>query len=153
MPLGRLTIDLAAVAANWRFLRDHVAPAECAAVVKADAYGLGMAPVVRALADAGCRTFFVATLEEAVSLRLQLPEATVGMLSDRVEPHVRELTSHRITPVLNHPGEVTAWRRRGAPAQAWLHVDTGMHRLGLSPAEWQALLDTRPIWREYRRGR
>lgn len=149
MPLGRLTIDLAAVAANWRFLRDHVAPAECAAVVKADAYGLGMAPVVRALADAGCRTFFVATLEEAVSLRLQLPEATVGMLSDRVEPHVRELTSHRITPVLNHPGEVTAWRRRGAPAQAWLHVDTGMHRLGLSPAEWQALLDTRPIWREY----
>ncbi|MCB9929977.1 MAG: alanine racemase [Alphaproteobacteria bacterium] len=149
MPLGRLTIDLEAVAANWRLLRDRVQPAECAAVVKADAYGLGMAPVVRALADAGCRTFFVATLEEAVALRLQLPDVTVGMLSDRVEPQVRDLTAHRITPVLNHPGDVTAWRRRGAPARAWLHVDTGMHRLGLSPEEWRALLAERPDWREY----
>jgi len=149
VPLARLTIDLAAVAANWRLLRQTVAPAECAAVVKADAYGLGAAPVVRALADAGCRTFFVATLEEAVALRLQLPDAAIAMLSDRVEPHVRDLTSHRITPVLNHPGDVAAWRRRGAPAGAWLHIDTGMHRLGLSPAEWQALLAENPGWREY----
>lgn len=149
MTLGRLTVDLGAIAANWRQLRDHVRPAECGAVVKADAYGLGMAPVVRALTDAGCRTFFVATLEEAVALRLQLPDAAVVMLSDQVEPHVRELTSHRITPVLNHPGAVTAWRRRGAPAKAWLHLDTGMNRLGLTPAEWQTLLAGNPFWREF----
>ena len=55
-----LTIDLDALAANWRLLRDKVAPAECAAVVKADAYGIGLEPAVAALHKAGCRTFFVA---------------------------------------------------------------------------------------------
>lgn len=148
MTLGRLTVDLGAIVANWRQLRDLVRPAECGAVVKAGAYGLGMAPVVRALAEAGCRTFFVATLEEAVALRLQLPDAAVVMLSDQVEPHIHDLTGHRITPVLNHPGAVAAWRREGAPAEAWLQLDTGMNRLGLSPAEWQTLLAGDASWRE-----
>ncbi|HSJ79305.1 MAG TPA: alanine racemase, partial [Erythrobacter sp.] len=67
-----LTIDLGALAANYRRLRDLAFPAECGAVVKANAYGLGMAEVAPALARAGCRTFFVATLAEGKELRALL---------------------------------------------------------------------------------
>ncbi|MFO1157197.1 MAG: alanine racemase, partial [Rhodospirillales bacterium] len=70
-----LTIDLAAIVANWRLLAARAAPAECAAVVKADAYGLGMAQVAPALAAAGCRVFFVATLDEGIALRRLLQAA------------------------------------------------------------------------------
>src|SRR5579872_1594994 len=66
---GILTVDLDAIAANWRLLSSRAVPAECAAVVKADAYGCGIEPVARALAIAGCKTFFVATLEEAKHVR------------------------------------------------------------------------------------
>ncbi len=147
MALGRLTINLDAVVANWRQLAGLVRPAECAAVVKADAYGLGMQPVAEALADAGCASFWVATLDEAVALRALLPRVRIAVLSDQVEPNIRELTAHRLTPVLNHPGAVAAWTRWAAPAAAWLHLDTGMHRLGLSPAEWLALSVETPDWR------
>jgi alanine racemase len=60
---GVLTIDLDAIIANWRKLESQGVPAECSAVVKANAYGCGTEPVVRALATAGCKTFFVATVE------------------------------------------------------------------------------------------
>src|SRR3954454_21047532 len=73
-----LDIDLGAIAANWRLLAARAAPAECAAVVKANAYGLGAAPVARALATAGCRLFFVATLDEGIALRRALDEAPLG---------------------------------------------------------------------------
>ena len=69
--IGVLTIDLDAVVANWRKLEKTAVPAECAGVVKADAYGCGTEPVVRALAAAGCKTFFVATLDEARVARQQ----------------------------------------------------------------------------------
>ena len=147
MALGRLIIDLAAIVANWRQLAGLVRPTECAAVVKADAYGLGMQPVAEALAEAGCASFWVATLEEAAALRAFLPRARIVVLSDQVEPNVRELTANRLTPVLNHPGAVATWTRWAAPAAAWLHLDTGMHRLGLSPAEWRALLAETRDWR------
>ena len=71
-----LTIDLA-LTANYHQLRDLASPAECAAVVKADAYGLGMEEAAPALWRAGCRTFFVATLAEASALRALLPEAVI----------------------------------------------------------------------------
>src|SRR5579864_9196089 len=64
-----LEIDLGAIVANWRLLAATAAPAACAAVVKADGYGLGAAPVARALLAAGCRRFFVATLDEGIALR------------------------------------------------------------------------------------
>src|ERR1700730_14451552 len=69
-----LEIDLAGIAANWRLLAQIVEPATCAAVVKADAYGLGAAQVSAALASAGCRLFFTATIEEGIALRHVLPE-------------------------------------------------------------------------------
>lgn len=76
-----LTIDLEAICSNWRLLRARVGPADCAAVVKADAYGLGALQVGPALAAAGCRHFFVAHLDEAIALRPHLPaQATVYVL-------------------------------------------------------------------------
>jgi alanine racemase len=147
MPLGRLTIDLAAIVANWQQLAVLAKPAQTGAVVKADAYGLGLQPVAEALAEAGCDSFWVATLDEAVTLRQLLPRVRIAVLGDQVEPNIQEFIGNRLTPVLNHPGAVEAWRRWAAPAAAWLHLDTGMHRLGLSPSEWQALQAETSDWR------
>src|SRR3981081_838223 len=72
---GVLTVDLDAVVANWRKLEKTAVPAECAGVIKADAYGCGVDPVARALAAAGCKTFFVATLDEARAARAAVPAA------------------------------------------------------------------------------
>src|SRR5438045_9147198 len=81
-----LEIDLGAIASNWRLLAERAAPAQCAAVVKANAYGLGAAPVTRALAAAGCRLVFVATLDEGIALRAALgPEPEIAVL-DRPTP-------------------------------------------------------------------
>src|ERR1700710_185186 len=77
---GVLTVDLDAIVANWRKLEKTAIPAECAGVIKANAYGCGVEPVAKALAGAGCKTFFVATLEEAVVARAALPQATIYVL-------------------------------------------------------------------------
>src|SRR3954449_2153552 len=77
---GVLTVDLDAIIANWRKLEKTAVPAECAGVVKADAYGCGAERVSRALANAGCKTFFVATLDEARVVRAALPAATIYTL-------------------------------------------------------------------------
>src|SRR3954465_9550760 len=78
---GILTIDLAAIAANWRALRARAAPAHCAAVVKADGYGCGIEQVASRLANAGCETFFVANLAEARRARAAAPDAAVYVLN------------------------------------------------------------------------
>ena len=78
---GVLTVDLDAIVANWRKLEKTAVPAECAGVIKADAYGCGVSPVARALAGAGCKTFFVATLDEARAARAALPSAAIYVLS------------------------------------------------------------------------
>src|ERR1700686_5757510 len=78
---GVLTVDLDAIVANWRKLEKTAVPAECAGVIKADAYGCGLDPVARALAGAGCKTFFVATLDEARTARTALPQAAIYVLN------------------------------------------------------------------------
>src|SRR5580658_3560479 len=78
--VGVLTVDLDAIVANWRKLEKTAVPAECASVIKADAYGCGVYPVARALAAAGCKTFFVATLDEARVARAAMPQATIYAL-------------------------------------------------------------------------
>ena len=75
---GVITVDLDAVVANWRRLEKTAVPAECAAVIKADAYGCGVEPVARALAAAGCKTFFVATLDEARAARAARASSNVA---------------------------------------------------------------------------
>jgi alanine racemase len=143
-----LEIDLAGIAANWRLLRERAAPALCAAVVKADAYGLGAAPVGRALADAGCRRYFVATLGEAVTLRAALPEdCEIAVFNGPVAGSAEEFARYRLTPVLNEPGQIAdyaALAARAGPLPAMLHVDTGMARLGLSPREFDRFAQAMP---------
>jgi alanine racemase len=130
---GRLRIDLGALVANYELLRDAALPGRTAGVVKADAYGLGAAPVARALWAAGCLDFFVATAAEGASLRLALPDATIYVLEGALDDTVLELLSSGLTPVLNHAGQLELWRRLAGGQSAAVHVDTGMHRLGFPP--------------------
>jgi len=141
-----LEIDLDALASNYRLLAGRAAPARCAAVVKADGYGLGVAAVARALSESGCETFFVAHLGEAVTLRQALadlpapPEIYVlNGLMPGDEPVFRE---HLLMPMLNDLGQIERWavncRERG-PHPAAIHLDTGMSRLGL-PLDEQEIL-------------
>src|SRR5579862_7052443 len=82
---GVLTVDLAALVANWRKLEKTAVPAECSAVIKANAYGCGTEPVARALAKAGCKTFFVATLDEATAVRAAVSSAAIYVLNGFVQ--------------------------------------------------------------------
>jgi alanine racemase len=137
---GALRIDLGALAANWRLLADTAAPAECAAVVKANAYGIGVAQAAPALAAAGCTTFFVATLDEAIKLRGILgSEATIMMFNGVLPGTAKDTHAHGIIPVLNDLGQLQEWHDLAAgaetPLAAALHTDTGMNRLGLTPGE------------------
>ena len=113
-------------------------------MVKADGYGLGAAPVAGALWAAGCRRFFVATIDEGVSLRENLPpDATIYVLDGLMAAATADgLDEHGLIPVLNGPGDIDAWARHAAAGggrKAILALDTGMNRLGLTPAEAGAL--------------
>ena len=137
---GELTVDLGGLVANWRRLAEMAAPAECAAVVKADAYGTGTAIAAPALAAAGCATFFVATLDEAIQLRELLGAApAILMFNGVTAATAADAHAHAIVPVLNDLGQIEAWAGVAAQAQAPIaaavHVDTGMNRLGLPPGE------------------
>ncbi|MGH7028857.1 MAG: alanine racemase, partial [Stellaceae bacterium] len=145
---GVLEIDLAGIVANWRFLSRLVAPAGCAAVVKADAYGLGAAMVAPALAAAGCQRFFVATLDEAVALRVALPgSAEIAVFNGPLPGSAAEFAAQGLVPVLNDPGQIAECEQTAAqcvPLPAMLHVDTGMARLGLSPRELESIAENPP---------
>lgn len=136
---GVLTIDLGAVSANWRQIADRVAPAACAAVVKADAYGLGIARVAPVLWAAGARTFFVSLLCEGVRLRELLPDATIYALNGLLPGTAPTFAQFDVRPVLGSLPEIAEWGAHciaaGADLPAALHVDTGMNRHGLSLAE------------------
>lgn len=148
-----LTIDLAAIVGNYRVLRELSAPAECAAVVKADAYGLGMAQVAPALARAGCKTFFVATLTEAKDLRALLPDADIYVLSGLVEGSAQTYREHGLRPVLNSAEEIEEWAAFSRAARkrlpAAIHIDSGMNRLGLCAAEVEALAAAKDIFADF----
>src|SRR5690606_9350564 len=115
-------------------------PAEAGAVVKADAYGLGIAQVVPALLAAGCRRFFVAQPHEGVAARAHAPDADIYVLSPLLSVEsTATLKQHRLVPVLNTPADITLWEaegwKNGRALPCAVHVDTGMNRLGLSLAE------------------
>src|SRR6201997_947048 len=141
---GILTIDLDAIVANWRKLEKTAVPAECAAVVKANAYGCGVAPVARALSQAGCKTFFVATLDEAGVLRAALPSATIYSLNGFFQNTGDAYAKIDCKPVIGDLNELAEWdvfcRRSGWSGGAAIHIDTGMHRLGLTIAEAQGII-------------
>jgi alanine racemase len=130
-----ITVDLAAIVENHRRLTAATHPAEVSAVVKADGYGLGARPVAKALAGAGCKTFFVAHTEEGVDLRAVLPNATIFVLNGFVPQHKDLFAEHKLLPVLSSPHQLVNWLRAGLHNEYALHVDTGMSRLGLSEAD------------------
>lgn len=132
---ARLTIDTDAIAANWRTLAERCGRAETSAVLKADAYGLGAPPVARALARAGCRTFFVATVTEGVELRHTLPEARIFVLSGIWAGWEQQFFAHGLIPVIASIEQLDFFRALGRTHPHALYVDTGMNRLGLHPEE------------------
>jgi alanine racemase len=134
-----LAIDCAAVAQNWRTLASRAAPADCAAVVKADAYGCGLEPIASTLAAAGCTTFFVAHLAEARRLRAITRDAGIYVLNGIVPGTAHLFAEIDARPVIGNLGELTEWDAFRA-VHSWsggaaLHFDTGMNRLGLPPEE------------------
>ncbi|HEY3636591.1 MAG TPA: alanine racemase [Rhizomicrobium sp.] len=142
-----LTVRLGAIAENFHVCGE-ISGAAVAGVVKADAYGLGLAPVARTLADAKCSTFFVARLEEGLALRPLLPDARIFVLDGVLSESVEALVTHRLIPVLNSLDDIAIWsgaaRARQTVLDAALHFDTGMNRLGLPPDELSTLSSERP---------
>ena len=145
-----LTIDLDAVRANYRLLRAQGGGVDCAGVLKADAYGLGMAQVAGALVDEGCRTFFVAHLEEGIRLRQVVPaDRTIYVMHGAMPGAARDCIDHDLVPVINDPGQLAEWRALAAAAgrllPAALQVDTGMSRMGMARADVERLRQD-PAW-------
>jgi alanine racemase len=141
---GVLSVDLDAIVANWRKLEKTAVPAECAGVVKANAYGCGAEPVARALATAGCKTFFVATLDEAKAVRAAVPSAVIYTLDGLFQNCGDVYAKLDCRPVIGDLNELAEWdvfcRRSGWRGGAAIHLDTGMNRLGLSVAEAQGII-------------
>ncbi|TMJ53135.1 MAG: alanine racemase [Alphaproteobacteria bacterium] len=141
---GVLTVDLDAIVANWRKLEKTAVPAECAGVVKANAYGCGTEPVARALAAAGCKTFFVATLDEAAAVRAAVPSATIYTLDGFFQNSGEAYARIDCRPVIGDLNELAEWdvfcRRTGWSGGAAIHIDTGMNRLGLTITEAQGII-------------
>jgi alanine racemase len=140
---GALTVDLDAIVANWRKLEGRGVPAECAGVVKANAYGCGVEQVTRALNAAGCKTFFVATLAEARRARSVAPNAAIYVLDGYFAGTGATFAELNCRPVIGDLGELAEWdaycKVNGYAGNAAVHIDTGMNRLGMSVAEAQAL--------------
>ncbi len=141
---GVLTVDLDAVVANWRKLEKTAVPAECAGLIKADAYGCGLDPVARALAAAGCKTFFVATVHEARAARAAAPSAAIYVLDGFFQNCGDAYAEVNARPVIGDLNELAEWdvfcRRSGWEGGAGIHIDTGMNRLGLTVSEAQGIV-------------
>lgn len=137
---GLLTIDLDALARNYRLLKKTAAPATCAAVVKADAYGLGLDAVAPALRVAGCEHYFVANLDEGSRLRRLLTDARIFVLAGAEPGEEVAIRDADLVPVLNSLAEIRRWVDAGSPSAypIAIQVDTGMSRLGLNSSEVEA---------------
>jgi len=140
---GTLIIDLNAIEENFRTLTRLLLTSECAAVVKANAYGLGLEPVTAKLANAGCRTFFVADIAEARRVRTCASDVAVYVLNGFSTEAAAAFAEISVQPVINTVADLAEWDAFVA-ASGWrggaaIHVDTGMNRLGISIAEAAAL--------------
>ena len=139
-----LSIDLGALAANWRFLKKQAGSPRCGAAVKGNAYGLGIEPVAKTLWAAGCRDFFVARPIEGEELRRFLPDAEIYVLDGLFDRQAEFYASNKLTPGLISLDEARQWaafgRVYGRKLHCAIHVDTGINRMGFSAAEFEQLL-------------
>lgn len=136
-------IDLDAIVQNWRILERFANNTPAMPVLKADAYGHGMLPVAKALYQNGCRSAFTASIDEAVAIACVLPEMTIAYFDGPCRDDEDLILTHKIIPVINSLEQMACLadigRRHNMKPQAMLHIDTGMNRLGLSPAEVEQL--------------
>jgi len=141
MSTATLTIDLNAIAANWRALA-QLAQVETAAVVKADGYGLGAGRVAAHLASAGARQFFVAVAEEGLALRRALGSGpSISVFSGHMAGDAGAIEGANLTPMINSLDQMLRHVEALPGHPFGLQLDTGMNRLGMEPAEWSALRD------------
>lgn len=139
MSTATLTIDLDAIVANWRAL-DALCTGETAAVVKADAYGLGAARVAPVLARAGARHFFVAVAEEGVAIRETLGAVpAIYVFSGHMPGDADMLRDHALIPMINSLEQMIRHAETLPGHPFGIQLDSGMNRLGMEPAEWAAL--------------
>ena len=127
-----VTVDLAALQANYKTLSAKAAPAACGAAIKADAYGLGIGPCARALWAAGCRDFFVARPLEGEELRGILPDAKIYVLDGLYTGQAAYYVKHGLIPSLISPEEAREWARDAGQAPCAIHVDSGINRVSFS---------------------
>jgi alanine racemase len=136
---GVLSIDLGALVANWRLLAERSRRAECSAVIKANGYGIGLEPAMRALLAAGCKTFFVANVAEGERARAVSATATIYILEGLAPGAAQRMVASNLRPALSSLSEIEEWAALGRLSaralDAALHFDTGMNRLGISPRE------------------
>ncbi len=142
MPGGILTIDLGAIVANWRALNAKTADTvETGAVIKADAYGLGVGPVGQALQKAGAKTFFVALAGEGVALRQAIgPAARIFVFSGYMHGDESAFDEFALTPLLNSADQTTRFLADGQRAACGLQLDSGMNRLGMEREELTSII-------------
>lgn len=141
MSTATLTIDLSAIAANWRAL-DAMTTVETAAVVKANAYGLGVGPVARKLAEVGAREFFVAVAEEGVELRAELGNGPrISVFSGHMEGDTESIRDAQLVPMINSVDQMVRHVEALPNHPFGIQLDTGMNRLGMEATEWRALRD------------
>lgn len=139
---GVLQINLSAIRSNWNFLRERFSGAACGAVIKANAYGLGFAPVAQALYSEGCRHFFVATYDEAVRVQRLLPNLVTIYVLQGCKPGSEKLFVERgLVPVLSTMAMLERWLTlQTTGKRCALKLNSGMNRLGLSLQELQSAL-------------
>lgn len=150
---ARLQVNLDALVANYHTLAEAAGTAVCGGVVKADAYGLGVEPVSKALWDTGCREFFVAVLSEAITLRKILPNAVIYVLGGLFVEAAHEYDRINARPILGSLEEIDEWsaycKTKGVPLPAAVHIDTGINRLGLEYEEGLTLLRSTEPFRDF----
>lgn len=149
---GQLTISTQAIVSNWQWLSAQ-GRADCGAVVKANAYGLGVDVVAPALFEAGCRRFYVVTQSEAIQLRRLLPsvEASIIVLGGLAQVSLEDCMQHQLSPVLFSHAAINQWfeltRYQASHPQPVIEIDTGMGRLGINWREWPSVLRSiHPEW-------
>ena len=140
-----LEIDLAKICFNYRVLSDICKKAEVASVVKANSYGLGADIIAPILQSKGCKSFFVSSIEEGITMRKALGrEANIFVLNGIFYNDVKEFLHYQLTPVLNNLKQVEIWRDCASHSsnklECSIHIDTGMNRFGISGKEIQSIL-------------
>ncbi len=134
-----VTVDLEALQFNYRTLSQQAAPAACGVAIKGEAYGLGMGPVAKTLWAGGCQNYFVSRPMEGAELRSVLPDAAIYVLDGFYSGQAKFYREYDLIPALISVGEALEWAKFGEGKPCAIHVDTGINRLGFTPAEFAQL--------------